>query len=133
MIVNSNVEKTDICDPGDEVTIRLEYEAYKRFDSPVFWIGIINSDEIKIFGSYYNKDRVGKYSVNGQGVLSCSIDTHLMRPGVYYVMVGIYGALGDLAIDRIGRAAVFRINNVKIDGFDSYDGYGAPGVVNLPH
>ncbi|MGR3303194.1 MAG: Wzt carbohydrate-binding domain-containing protein [Candidatus Scalindua sp.] len=133
MVLNSKGVEAESFAPGDEITVRLEYEAYKEIDSPVFWVGLFNEDAVKVFGTYYNKDRVGKYSVNGQGVLSCSIDTHLMRPGTYYVMIGVYGEVGDIPFDRIGRAGVFRINNVKIDGFESYYGYGAPGVVNLPH
>jgi len=132
-VLNSESKKADIFAPGDEITVRLEYEANKRIDSPVFWIGIINDDEIKVFGSYYNKERVGKYFIKGKGALNCTIDSLLMRPGNYYIMVGIYGELGDLAIDRIGRACTFTIRDEKVDGFEKYYGCGAPGIVNFSH
>ena len=132
-VLNSNKEKTGIFSPREEITIRLEYIAYNKIDSPVFWVGLFNDDEVKVFGTHYNKSRVGKYSIKGKGVLTCTIDNFLMRPGVYYVMVGIYGEVGDLAIDRIGHAATFRISDEKVDGFEKYHGYGAPGVVNFPH
>ncbi len=119
--------------PGDKIVVRLEYEAYQKIDSPTFWIGLMNKDEIKVFGTYYNKNRVGEYSINGKGSLSCVIDSLPIRPGAYYVMVGIYGEFGDLAIDRIGRAAEFEIEPVNGNEFDDYNGYGAEGAVNLPH
>lgn len=132
-VLNSKNKKVELFTPGEEVTIRLEYVAYKKIDCPVFWVGLFNDEEVRIFGTHYNKSRVGKYSINAKGVLVCSIDTFLMRPGVYYVMVGIFGEVGNLAIDRIGRAAVFRINDERIVGFEKYHGYGAPGYVNLLH
>lgn len=132
-VLNSKGVESDSFTPGDEITVRLDYEAYKAIDSPVFWVGLFNEDKVRVFGTYYNKERVGEYSIDYKGVLSCSIDTHLMRPGNYYVMIGIYGEVGNLAIDRIGRAATFKISDEKVDGFQKYDGYGAPAVINLPH
>ena len=51
-VLNSKSEKTDIFNPGDEITIRLQNEAYKEIDSPVYGVGIFNEDEVKVFGSY---------------------------------------------------------------------------------
>ena len=132
-VLNSKGEKAKTFTPGDEITIRLEYESYKKIESPIFWVGLFNNDEVKVFGTYYNKERVGKYSINGKGKLSCKIDTRLMRPSVYHVMAGLYGEVGDLAIDRVGRAAVFTMEDKKVDGFERYHGYGAQGAINLPH
>jgi len=47
-------------------------------------------------------------------------------------MVGIYSEVGDLAIDRIGRAKVFKIKNIE-DNLNAYNNYGAPGIVNFSH
>jgi len=131
-LLNSEGKKADIFVPGDEITVRLEYKANKRIDSPVFWIGIINDDEVKVFGSHYNKERVGEYIIKEKGALNCTIDTRLLRPGNYYVMVGVYGEFG-LAYDRIGRACTMTIMYKKKKGYEKYYGYGAPGIVNLPH
>ena len=119
--------------PGDQIVVRLEYEAKKKLYSPTFWVGVMNKDEIKIFGTYYNKKRVGEYSIFDKGTLSCVIDSSPMRPGAYYVMAGIYGEFGDLAIDRIGRAAEFEIEPMNGNESDNYNGYGADGTVNLSH
>lgn len=131
-VLNSEGTRADSFIPGDEITVRLEYNANKRIDSPVFWVGIINDDEVKVFGTYYNKERVGEYFIKGKGALNCTIDSRLMRPGNYYIMVGIYGEMGDLAIDRIGRAKVLKIKNTK-ESFNAYNNYGAPGIVNFRH
>ena len=56
-----------------------------------------------------------------------------MRPSNYYIMVGIYGNIGDLAIDRIGRACTFTIRDEKVKDFERLYGYGAPGVINIRH
>ena len=45
-------------------------------------------------------------------------------------MVGIYGEDGNLAYDRIGNVGVIRITEYKNENIY---GYGAPGLVNLPH
>lgn len=132
-VLNQEGESKNSFMPGEEITIRLEYEAHKRIESPVFWVGLLNDDEVRVFGSYFNKKRIGRYSIEGKGILECKIDSLLMRPGNYYIMVGVYGEFGNLAIDRIGRAAVFRINDNKIEGFEKYHGYGAKGIINLPH
>jgi len=132
-LLNSEGKRADIFVPGDEITVRLEYEANKRIDSPVFWVGIINDDEVKVFGSYYNKERVGEYLIKGKGALNCMLDSCLMRPGNYYVMVGIYGEVGDLAIDRIGKACTITILDKKKKGFEKYYGYGAQGLINIPN
>lgn len=132
-VLNSKGAEVDSFTPGDKVTIRLEYEAYKEIVSPVFWVGLFNEDEVRIFGSYCNKERVGEYSINGKGKLECVIDSLLMRPGNYYVMVGIYGEVGNLAIDRIGRACVFTVIHRNDSTFEKYNGYGALGVVNFQH
>lgn len=133
-VLNTKNEKADQFTAGDEIIVRLEYESYKKINSPVFWVGIFNEEEIKVFGTYYNKERVGKYSIEGKGKLICTIDSFLMRPGNYYVMVGIYGEIGSLAIDRIGRASVFKVNSSnKKEEYEKYYGYGAQGTVNFPH
>ena len=119
--------------PGDKIIVRLEYEANKKIDSPTFWVGLMNKDGIEIFGTLYNKNRVGEYSINDKGSLSCVIDSVPMRPGAYYVMVGIYGEFGDLAIDRIGRAAEFEIEPMHGNEYENYNGYGGEGAVNLSH
>jgi lipopolysaccharide transport system ATP-binding protein len=132
-LLNSEGKRTNIFAPGDEITVRLEYKANKRINSPVFWVGIINDNEVKVFGSYYNKERVGEYFIKGKGALNCKIDSRLMRPGSYYVMAGIYGEVGNLAIDRIGRACTFTIRDEKVGDFERLYGYGAPGVINIRH
>ncbi len=132
-VLNAKGVRVDRIHAGDKIVVRLEYEAFQKIDSPTFWIGLMNKDEIKVFGTYYNKNRVGEYAVNGKGSLSCVIDSLPMRPGPYYVMAGIYGDIGDLAIDRIGRVAEFKIESMNGNEYDDYNGYGAEGAVNLPH
>ena len=132
-VFNSEGKRTHSFTPGDEIVIKLDFEAYKRLDCPIFWVGLFNTDEVKVFGTYYNKKRAGEYSVEDKGHLSCSINSLSLKPGIYYVMVGIYGEVGDLAIDRIGRAEEFEIEFKYRDDLKQYHGYGAEGVVNLPH
>ncbi|MCX5815337.1 MAG: ABC transporter ATP-binding protein [Proteobacteria bacterium] len=132
-VLNSEGVRSNRFQPGDKIVVKLEYEADKKIYSPTFWVGLMNKDEIKVFGTYYNKNRVGEYSIDNRGSLSCVIDSLPMRPGVYYVMAGIYGEFGDLAIDRIGRAAEFEIEPMNGNDYDNYNGYGADGAVNLSH
>ncbi len=132
-VFNSKGEKSHNFITGDEITIRLEYEFYKKIDSPTIAVSIVNDDGVNIFVTYYSKDRGGKYSINGKGAINCTIDSHPMRSGIYYVIIGIYGEVGNLAIDRLGRAAVFRIKQEKNEGLEEYHTYGESGVINLSH
>jgi len=133
-LLNSEGKKAASFVPGDEIRVKLEYEAYEKIDSPAFWVGIINDGGVTVFGSYYNKERVGEYLIDeGEGVIECTIDSTLMRPGNYSVMVGIAGELGTLMIDRIGKATEFFIKPNKPDGFEKFYNYGAPGLCNFFH
>ena len=119
---------------GDEATIQLEIETYKKLISPTIWIALFNDDEVRIFGTYYNKDRVGEYNVEGRIKTECTIELANIQAGLYHIMVGIYGDLGNIAYDRIGRAASFTISKNNTEKFEDYNGYGAnKGVVNLFH
>ena len=130
-ILNLDGKKTSEFIAGDLVRIRFEYEAKQKIDSPVFYIGVFNDNDDKIFGSYYNKERANPYSIKGNGVLECTIDTRLFRSGIYYVMPAISGEIGTLSMDAWMRAASFVIHKNKL--LTNYDGYGAPGIVNMPH
>jgi len=132
-VLNSNGKRQDKFVIGDEINIRLEYLTNEKIDSPTFEISIFNIDETLLFCSHYNKDRVGRYSISGSGILECVFNTTAMVPGNYYVTVDIMVEFGDLSYDRIGRAAVFVINKRKVEGFDKYDGFCSLGVINMPH
>ncbi len=130
-MLNSSSEEEDNFMVGEEVRIRLEYETSKRLESPTFWVGIINNDEVKITGTYFNKDRAGKYTMDNYGVLECSFKQLHVRPGVYHVMVGIYDEYGLIAYDRIGRVKTFTVKNEYMKGFEGFRGYGAHGIVDF--
>lgn len=132
-VQNINGKNIDTFSVGDKVTIKLEYEAYKKIENPVFWIGIFNNDAIEIFGSFFNKKKGGRYTIDGKGTLKCVIDTYLLKPGIYYIMAGIYGELGELAIDRIGRACTFKIKHSTDEILKGYNNFDTTGVVYLPH
>ena len=132
-ILNSNGERRNEFIAGDKITVRLEYKAYEKIDSPIFRVSISDDDEIILFSSHYSKDRVGRYSISNDGVLECIINTISMKPGTYYVTGDLLVELDNLSYDRIGRAAVFVINRRKVKGIDKYEGYSSRGVVDMPH
>jgi len=130
-ILNLDGKKSSEFIAGDLIRIQFEYVAKQKINSPVFYIGVFNDNDDKIFGSYYNKERKKPYSIEGNGVFECKIDTRSFRQGSYYVMPGISGEIGKLSMDAWMRAASFIIHKNKL--LTNYDGYGAPGIVNMPH
>ena len=132
-ILSTNGRKKNEFRAGEEIIIRLEYKTYEKINSPIFRIIISNSDGIEIFSSHYSKDRVGRYSVDGRGILECLINTISMRPGNYYVTVDLVVELDGLSYDRIGRAAVFVINRRTEKGIDKYECYSPRGIIDMPH
>ena len=130
-ILNLDGKKTSEFIAGDLIRIRFAYMAKQKINSPVFYIGVFNDNDDKIFGSYYNKERKNPYSIEGNGVLECKIDTRSFRRGIYYIMPAISGEIGGLSMDAWMRVASFVIHKNKL--LTNYDGYGAPGFVNMPH
>jgi len=131
--LNIMYQKVNNYSAGDKMIVRLEYEAYEKINSPEFAVALFNNDGIKIFGSFYNKNRIGEYFINGRGVLDCIIDTISLRPGSYCLAVGINVEIGSLSLDRIGRAAVFTIDSKRRKELENYDNYGASGIINMSH
>ena len=132
-VLDSGGKKADSFIPGDEVIVRMVYEANNKIESPEFWVALFNDEGVKIFGTFYNRERVGKYNIKGKGTIYCNIESTQLRPGEYSVMVGIFGEIGDIAIDRIGKACIFTIRDEKVKDFEKLYGYGAPGVINIQH
>jgi ABC-type multidrug transport system ATPase subunit len=130
-VFNSNNEESDKFSFGEEMRVRLEFKTDRKIESPIFWIGIMTDNEIRVVGTYYNKDRVGPYMVEGKGALECIFKNLSLRPGVYHLMVGAYDEYGLIAYDRIGRVHTFKVENNYSDGFEAYKGYGAEGIVDF--
>jgi len=134
-VLNLKGEKETEFTAGTKVIVRLEYEAYEQIASPKFAVIVFNDKADKVFGSYYNKERMGPYFVEGCGILECVIDTISMKQGTYYVTVSFDVELGNLTFDAIGKAARFSIlaNNRTTKAQGGYNSYGAPGLVNMLH
>lgn len=130
-IQDSKGDDSDAFLVGDEMRVRLEFEAIKKIVSPILWVGIVDENENKVAGSYYNKQRVGDYELKGNGIIECTFENLLMSPGTYYLMVGIYDEHNVIAYDRIGRAHTFRIEYDHGSRFEKYHTYGAPSIVCL--
>jgi len=130
-LLNFNNQEVDSFSVEDEIKVKLEFETNKKIKSPTFWVGIINDDEVKVAGVYYNKERVGDYFVEGEGSLECFLKKILLRPGKYHLMVGVYDEYCSIAYDRIGKIKSFNVVSNYQDNFKKYSGYGADGVVDI--
>ncbi|MFA5197631.1 MAG: ABC transporter ATP-binding protein [Patescibacteria group bacterium] len=130
-VLNSNNEESDKFSFGEEMRVRFEFKSNKKIESPVFWIGIITDSEIKIAGTYFNKERTGHYTIEGEGALECTLKNLSLRPGLYHLVVGVYDEYGLIAFDRIGRAWSFTIKCDYKDDHKKFRGYGAEGIVDF--
>ena len=110
----------------------MEYHAYKKIESPLFWIGIINDNAIKITGTSFFNFIEEKRAIEGKGTVECTIDGKSLQPGKYHLIVGVYDESMALAYDRIGRAKTFNIANNSIEKRYRYRGYIEDGLVWIP-
>ena len=130
-VLNSNNEESNKFSFGEEMRVRLGFKTNKKIESPMFWIGIMTDNEIKIAGTYFNKERTGHYTIEGEGALECTFKNLSLRPGVYHLMVGVYDEYGLIAFDRIGRVQSFTIKCDYKDNHKKFRGYGAEGIVDF--
>jgi hypothetical protein len=130
-LLDLNGKKRNTYSFGEGMRVRLQYSANKKIENPAFWVGIINEDEVKITGTYFNKKRAGDYSVSGKGDMECDFKNLFLRPGNYHVMVGVYDEYCQIAYDRIGSAATFAIESQYPSKFSGFQGYGAEGIMDL--
>jgi len=118
---------------GERICIEATCESYQVIDTPVFWIGILNSEETWVTGFVFSGENGDwKIRLNGNGSIKCSFESEHLYPGSYYVVVAVFDKFRNLAFDRIGNAAEFEI----IDDRYNCQDYREPhwkGAVNLPH
>ncbi len=118
---------------GEQICIEATYESYQVIDTPVFWIGILNSEETWVTGFVLNEENVnGKIRLQGKGSIKCSFESEHLYPGSYYVVVAVFDRFKNLAFDRLGNAAEFEL----IDDRYNCQDYREPhwkGAINLPH
>ena len=132
LIDNENKERKSF-HIGEHICIEAEYESYQVIQSPVFWFGILNSDENWVAGFVLDDATVGKkMTLDGKGLIKCQFETHYLYPGLYYIVVGLFAKLEINAFDRIGNVCKFEI----IENEYKRKEYRPPhwkGVIDLPH
>ncbi len=118
---------------GEQICIEATYESYQVIDTPVFWIGILNSEETWITGFVLSEKNVnGKIRLQGNGNIKCLFESGHLYPGSYYVVVAVFDRFKNIAFDRLGNAAEFELTD---DRYNCQD-YREPhwkGTINLPH
>ena len=118
---------------GEEVCVEATYRSYQIIESPVFWFGILDSEERWVTGFVLDNVSSGKKMVlDGKGFVKCRFEARYLYPGTYYIVVGIFPDIEMNAYDRIGNACELEI----IDDEHKRIGYRPPhwkGVINLPH
>ncbi len=133
-VLNNKYENANTFFVNDTMIVRLTYNAYKPITAPVFYVGILNMDEVWITGTTLSKETLGEgFLVEGEGKLECCFENLAIQPGQYCLQVGIFGEFSDIAYDRIGGINRFTVLDRKWDTSESYRGYEWNGVARIPN
>jgi len=131
-IFNAKDELASDFEIGDPLKVMMDLDVQNRIKSPVFWVGIINNEEVWITGSVFDKQRAGKdYAIEGRTLIVCTFNDLRLQPGEYHLVVGGYDEYEHFAFDRIGRVESFRVLADSKNEYENYRGYEWQGVVPM--
>lgn len=96
----------------EEIKIEIEYEIKNRVRSFRCYLLIMDASGNTIWASHDTDgtDKVGQIREPGIYRSSCVFPNHLLRPGQYYVMIGIYGKPREVVEEEHSDALSFQIS-----------------------
>jgi len=116
---------------GSDITIEIQYHAFKRIPKPYFWIGIGS-----LFGANMLLDGLRPDHIDGKGTISCTFKGLNLFPQSYSVNVGARNQNGvELLVPTIKDAAVINVIGraqdfgMKGDIADSLIGFSGGGLL----
>jgi len=89
-LLNKAGQKKSIFRTGEDITIRMDYQAKDTIRSPVFGIALFRNDNIQIYGTNTFIDRFDIPAISGKGTVDIAIRQLNLLPGVYFLDVAAH-------------------------------------------
>ncbi|SDM38006.1 ABC transporter ATP-binding protein [Lachnospira pectinoschiza] len=107
---------------GDEMTLDLDYEVYKKVVDGVFGFGVFRNDGLWVYGTNTRIDRFDNFDIEENGNYKVKLSDISLIPGQYWVDVTIEWGDGH-PVDYFKEALRFEVvSNI-----------GDTGVYRMPH
>jgi ABC-2 type transport system ATP-binding protein len=104
-----NGEKTKNVPEGRPFTIRVHYNAKKRYSKPTFGLGIMDSKENSIMGPNTRETNFVIESLEGKGYVDASFDPNVLSPGFYTIRAGFFDETGVVPEDFVENLSNFKV------------------------
>jgi ABC-2 type transport system ATP-binding protein/lipopolysaccharide transport system ATP-binding protein len=124
-ILNGKGEEKYLFDPGDPLTVEIEYEAEQPVENPVFGLGWANEDGIYLNGSNTNIRKIETGIVKGKGTWRVHYPHFTLQQGKYLLSPGIYR-------EPISEETAYDYHACQYSIFVSLGNPGDEAVIHIP-
>jgi len=124
-ILNGKGEEKYLFDPGDPLTIEIEYEASQPVENPIFGLGWANEDGIYLNGSNTQIRKIETGTVQGKGRWRVHYPQFTLQQGKYLLSPGIYR-------DPITEETAYDYHACQYSIFVSLGSPGDEAVIHIP-
>jgi lipopolysaccharide transport system ATP-binding protein len=90
LIYDGTCKQKEIFDIGEPISVKIEFEARKRIDSPVFCLEIIRSDGVLCCSSSTKNGRLLLKRIEGKGAIKIDLGILNLAPGIYVAKFSIW-------------------------------------------
>lgn len=109
VLLNENKEKTDTFQTGDNLFVSIKYNFREKVEAPNFWVAVMDENERKICGTTTRQRGIVIKDLCGVGQIKCVFKDIPFVPGLYSLIIGIYGKDSTEAFDRWGKVCSFQV------------------------
>lgn len=110
---------------GEEVTVRIRYDAHERIEQPVFGLALESHDGVYLWASNTRDLGYPIDAIDGPGVIECTIPRLMLQPGTFQLMASIVDVSTTHIYDYVREAARLAVDfgvPVESGGYVALDG-----------
>lgn len=110
---------------GEEVTVRIRYDAHERIEQPVFGLALESHDGVYLWASNTRDLGYAIDAIDGPGVIECTIPRLMLQPGTFQLMASIVDVSTTHIYDYLREAARLAVDfgvPVESGGYVALDG-----------
>lgn len=99
---------------GETMVLKIEYEVKEKIKNATFGIGIFRGDGLSCYGVNTYLDKLEKFDLNKDGVLTVTLQNVNLLPAEYWIDIAIQADISE-AIDYYRDACRFQMYSYKED------------------
>lgn len=110
---------------GEEVTVRIRYDAHQRVEQPVFGLALESHDGVYLWASNTRDLGYEIDAIDGPGVIECTIPRLMLQPGTFQLMASIVDVSTTHIYDYLREAVRLAVDfgvPVESGGYVALDG-----------